>query len=147
MTIPDGRPYSFDALSAGFCAPGETAILELEFDVGSIVATLDGTTGSADDMKDTIDLFSAGGVFPAGATTASVRILQATMTDSNGNDHYVHILSLQIVETNRNRAAQPGRNRADRSATSKIAPHCTALVTPLRTQRGCLFCARTFLRG
>ena len=97
VTGLDGKPYLFNAYISGFSAPGDTAILELEFDVGGVAQTLDGTTGGADGITDTWDLFKSNGVFPAGATAATVRIHQATATDSNGNDNYVDLVSLQII--------------------------------------------------
>ena len=58
---------------------------------------LDGTTGGADGVTNTWDLFSATGTIPGGATTATVRILQATAGGSNGNDNYVDLVSLNVV--------------------------------------------------
>ena len=96
VTGLDGQQYEFGAYIAGWSASDDSAILELEFDNAGVVATFDGTTGGADGQIGTWDRFAAGGNFPAGATTATVRILQATLT-ANGNDNYVDLVSLRVV--------------------------------------------------
>ena len=97
VTGMDDMPYTFSAQIAGFVAGGDTAMLELEFDNAGVTSILDGTTGGADGITNTWDLFSATGTIPTGATTATVRILQATAGASNGNDNYVDLVSLNVV--------------------------------------------------
>ena len=94
--------FDFSAQIAGYQVGGDTAILELVFldaasnQVGSTV-TLDGTTGGADGITNTFDLFSSAGTVPANAQTARVQILQATAGTSNGNDNYVDLVALDIT--------------------------------------------------
>ncbi len=94
--------FDFSAQIAGYQVGGDTAILELVFldaassQVGSTV-TLDGTTGGADGITNTFDLFSSAGTVPANAETARVQILQATAGSSNGNDNYVDLVALDIT--------------------------------------------------
>lgn len=87
--------FVFSAQISGFVAGGDTATIDLVFDdTESTTFTLDGTTGGADGVTNTWDGFSVTGSFPAGATTATIAISQATAGSSNGNDNYVDLVSL-----------------------------------------------------
>lgn len=93
-----GQAFTFSAYISGFNPDsGDTAQLELVFDDGAATThLLDGLTGGADGISNTWDLFSANGSIPADASTATINILQATVS-ANGNDNYVDLVSLDVV--------------------------------------------------
>ncbi len=95
-----GSQFTFSAQIAGYPPQTDTGLLELEFFDASdlslgVAATLDGSSGGADGLIDTWDLFTESAFIPAGARKATVRILQ-TSAGSNGNDNYVDLVSLDV---------------------------------------------------